>query len=144
MPNQNGTFTGIGARMGSTDTSGGTTSPGFAVYVDNGGAPGQLLWSGSSTVANPSAVTTVTVAAGSGTYQNGWTGQLVANIKYWVAIYEFSYNSPGGGTGSMVVAHTSSGPCLTESWINSDPPGAFTGTNCNAAPVALYLTATFP
>ncbi len=126
MPNTPGTFLGLGARIGSTDSSG-TTQAILGLYADNGGVPGLNLFytsymDAATRINNPS--TPVSVSTSAGGYYNGFTGVLTAGATYWVYLkVTANICCPEHPTGGL-----SNSPCIGGSWINVDAPGDWSYT----------------
>jgi hypothetical protein len=139
MPAVSGTFVGIGAVVGSNETTG-TTQMIYGLYSDSGGAPGTLLFNTSYndtslSFANPSSLFTMKTSGG--LYSNGFNNALAANATYWIYM-------KGGGSGGAT-GGVSSSPCVAANWINVDPPASFaTGTKTCAGNFNLYMIVSFP
>jgi hypothetical protein len=146
MPNTAGTFVGVHAMIGSTDTTAGsTTTVVLVLFSDAGGVPGQPLfeanWTDASqTFNNPSAPILIQSEIAGGTYVNGFTGALTAGATYW------AYLKAGTNCPTAATAAPSSAPCVSGSWINDAPPGLWSYTTAAACPgnIDAYVVATFP
>jgi hypothetical protein len=143
MPPGGGTFVGVNAVVGSTDTTN-TTTIILALYSDNGGLPGTLLFSTDYsnpvfTFNNPSGLMTMSSASGGGSYVNGFTGQLSGNTSYW------AYLKAGTICPTQAISALSSAPCVTAGWINVAAPNNWINPQ-GACPSSLnlYVVATFP
>jgi hypothetical protein len=146
MPAIAGNLVGIEGVVGSNDTTpGDTTQMVYALYSDNAGKPGTLLFNTvvpdtSLTFSDPSAPVPVESVGPSGTFSNGFNDALSASTTYWV------YMKAGTHGSTSDIAAPSSSPCAAASWVNVVPPGSFSAqpqrmTACNAA---LYMVVTFP
>jgi hypothetical protein len=152
MPNAAGTFVGVGASVGSTNSAGQTQMV-FALYDStSGGEARNIIFSTAqfdSTLkyADPAALMTLdTLHATSTKYSDGFTGALSANAIYWVYMQATTENITGQNKNT---AGRSTGPCAGAHWTSSvPPPGAdyYTAPTDIACPAAfnLYMIVSFP
>jgi len=143
MPATSGQFAGIGAVVGSNNASGSTEMI-YALYADNGGVPGDLLF---NTLYNDSALSFADPSAlhalesSSGVSSNGYNQMLVANTSYWI------YLKSGTNQATANTAGIGSLPCLGATWPNVDPPVNFTyagATFACPADYQAYLIVSYP
>jgi hypothetical protein len=141
MPAVAGTFVGVGALVGSNDTSGSTQMV-FGLYDDSGGKPNLNLFYTSVPDAalqfnDPSGL--IRLQSDGGSYLNGFNNALAANATYW------AYMKGGTDGSSGNTAGTSSSPCSAADWINVQPPGTFAaGSASCAGDYNLYMIVSFP
>jgi hypothetical protein len=145
IPPGGGTFVGVTAVVGDTDTTG-TTDVILALYADDGTgtSPGQEIFVASYTSSseifnNPSAPVAIDSASAGGSYLHGFNSHLNAGATYW------AYVKVGTYCPTNITAALSTAPCVTASWINVDPPDPWPGTT-GACPTGInvYVVATFP
>jgi hypothetical protein len=144
----NGTFVGVGARVGSADPSG-TTTVVLGLYADNGGVPGALLFDNSMApqqINNPSPPVTIEQNAAGGTNNPPFTGALTQGTSYWAYLKTYPVATCPCAT---TYAFSTSVTCVAQTgWINVPPPGDYAtdGAQPAACPgnLALYMIATFP
>jgi hypothetical protein len=143
MPPGGGTFVGVNALVGSTDSMG-TTQFVLALYSDNAGVPGnRLFWTDYQAAANrlnnPSAPVTISSANSGGSYDPSFNGQLAGNTSYW------AYLKAGTNCPTSAIAALSTAPCVMASWMNVDPPISwFNPKGACPSGLNLYVVATFP
>jgi hypothetical protein len=141
MPAVAGTFVGVGALVGSTDTSGSTQMV-FGLYDDSGGKPNLNLFYTSvpdTTLEfnDPSGL--IRLKSDGGSYLNGFNNALAASTTYW------AYMKGGTNGSSKNTAGTSTSPCSAADWINVQPPGTFAaGSASCGGDYNLYLIVSFP
>ena len=141
MPSVAGTFVGVGALVGSTDTSGSTQMI-FGLFDDVGGLPSKNLFLTSVpdtglTFNDPSGL--MRLQSSGGSYLNGFNNALAPNTTYW------AYMKAGTNSSTHDTAGKSTAKCYSMSWINDAPPGTFSSTpSACVGDYDLYMIVSFP